>query len=387
MMEQKKIITLLRKYAAGVLTPEERAMLRVWLEEVDANTFYKALDESGVEEMEQAPDLDAFSARLERRLDEADHPRIRLFAWKRWTSVAAAILLLLTVGYYFAGRIHKQEKIATIAKTDNQPGSNKAILKLSNGSVVTLDEGADHAGSKQTENAIIGRDSGTVEYAGTQSASATVAYHTLITPKGGQYKVILPDGTKVCLNAASSLYYPTAFMGAEREVVLTGEAYFEVAQQVARPFKVRVGEMVVNVLGTSFNICAYKEEKQIVTTLVNGAVKLQSDQAAVTLKPGQEGSLEEGANEFMKKNVDTDIAIAWTKGLFRFENDDIATITRKMARWYDVEVQFEGKMPTRKFIGVLNRQESLSTVLKILEGADVHFHQEGKKLIVTSEPH
>lgn len=387
MMEQKKIITLLRKYAAGVLTPEERAMLRAWLEEVDANTFYKALDESGVEEMERAPDLDAFSARLERRLDEVDHPRIRLFAWKRWTSVAAAILLLLTVGYYFAGRVHKQEKMATITKTDNQPGSNKAMLKLSNGSMVTLDEGADHAGSKQTENAIIGRDSGTVEYAAGQPASATVAYHTLITPKGGQYKVVLPDGTKVWLNAASSLYYPTAFTGTEREVVLTGEAYFEVAQQAARPFKVSVGEMAVNVLGTSFNICAYREEKQIVTTLVNGAVKLQSNQAVATLKPGQEGSFEEGANEFMKKNVDTDIAIAWTKGLFRFENDDIATITRKMARWYDVEVQFEGKMPTRKFIGVLSRQESLSTVLKILEGADVHFHQEGKKLIVTSVPH
>lgn len=387
MMEQKKVITLLRKYEAGVLTPEERRMLRVWLEEVDANTFYKALDESGVGEMEPAPDLDAFSARLEHRLDEMDHPRVGLFAWKRWTSAAAAILLLLAVGYYFAGRVNKQEKIVTIAKTDHQPGSNKAILKLSNGSELPLDESGDHVTGKQTENAVIGRDSGTVEYAAGQPASGTVAYHTLITPKGGQYKVILPDGTKVQLNAASSLYYPTAFTGAEREVVLTGEAYFEVAQQVAQPFKVRVGEMVVNVLGTSFNICAYKEEKQILTTLVSGAVKLQSDQAEVTLKQGQEASFEEGTNEFMKKSVDTDIAIAWTKGLFRFENDDIATITRKMARWYDMEVQFEGKMPARKFIGVLSRQESLSSVLKILEGADVHFRQEGKKLIVTSVPH
>lgn len=387
MMEQKKVITLLRKYEAGVLTPEERRMLRAWLEEVDANTFYKALDESGVEEMEPAPDLDAFSARLERRLDEVDHPRLRLFAWKRWISVAAAILLLLTVGYYFAGKVNKQEKIAPIAKTNNQPGSNKAILKLSNGSELTLDGGADHVTGKQTENAIIGRDSGTVEYAAIQPASAVVAYHTLITPRGGQYKVILPDGTKVWLNAASSLYYPTAFSGAAREVVLTGEAYFEVAQQAARPFKVRVGEMVVNVLGTSFNICAYREEKLTLTTLVDGAVKLQSNEAEVTLKPGQEAGFVEGSNEFTKKNVDTDIAIAWTKGLFRFENDDIATITRKMARWYDMDVQFEGKMPTRKFIGVLSRQESLSSVLKILEGADVHFRQEGKKLIVTSVPH
>ncbi|TWF35702.1 FecR family protein [Chitinophaga polysaccharea] len=387
MMEQRKIITLLRKYAAGVLTPEENGLLRGWLEEVDADTFHKVLDESGVEEMEPAPDLEAFSARMERRLDETDRPLLRLHGWKRWTSAAAAILLLLAVGYYFAGKTNKQQETVMIAKADNQPGSNKAILKLSNGRVVPLDESTGHVFGKQTENAIIGKDSGTIEYIAGQSAPPTVAYHTLITPKGGQYKVILPDGTKVWLNAASSLYYPTAFTGAEREVVLTGEAYFEVVQQAAHPFKVKVGGIVVNVLGTSFNICAYKEEKQILTTLVDGAVKLQSNQAAVMLKPGQEANYEEGATEFTKKEVDADIAIAWTKGLFRFENDDIVTITRKIARWYDVEVQFEGKMPTRKFIGVLSRQEALSTVLKILEGTDVHFRQEGKKLIVTSKSH
>lgn len=385
MMEQKKIISLLRKYEAGVLTPEERGMLRTWLEEVDAGTFHKALDESGVEEMGPAPDLDAFTVRMERRLDEAAHSHSRLFAWRRWTSAAAAILLLLTAGYYFAGRVNKQQKTATIAKVDNQPGSNKAILKLSNGSIVTLDEGADHVSGKQTENAIIGRDSGTVEYAASQPAIAT--YHTLITPRGGQYKIILPDGTKVWLNAASSLYYPTAFTGADREVVLTGEAYFEVTQRATQPFKVRVGEMVVNVLGTSFNISAYKDEKGIQTTLVDGAVKLACNDAEITLKPGQEADFDEDSNGFVKKNVDTDVAIAWTKGLFRFVNDDISTITRQIARWYDVEVQFEGKMPTRKFMGVLNRQNSLSTILKILEGTDVHFRQEGKKLIVTAIPH
>lgn len=379
-MDQQQIITLLRKYAAGTLTADEHAAFMQWLEQANAEEFHAMLDQSGVEE-EHLPQM-PFSAiqRLEQRLDAASAPRIHRFHWKPWAA-AAAVLCLLVAGYYWYNPPQNDAVLADVTH-DVPPGSNKATLTLGDGSVISLDDVSSGTLGHQGNTAVIKKDSGLLAYHSDITDKSIVQYNTLTTPRGGQYRVVLPDGSEVWLNASSSLYYPTTFKGKEREVVLKGEAYFEIAKVNGQPFRLKVDDMSILVLGTHFNVNAYPDEKKISTTLLEGAVKLEKGSQAVTIKPGQEGSIDRDGGDFSISTANTELATAWKKGLFYFEHADIATITRQIARWYDVDIVFQGKMPTRRFMGVMSRNASLSVVLKILEGTDVHFRQEGRKLIV-----
>jgi ferric-dicitrate binding protein FerR (iron transport regulator) len=218
---------------------------------------------------------------------------------------------------------------------------------------------------------------------GDASAISEMVYNTLRTPRGVMYSVVLSDGTRVWLNASSSLRYPTTFTGRVRQVSLSGEAYFEVAQNPSQPFQVTVNGMEVNVLGTHFNIMAYDDESTITTTLLEGAVKVDYMLKSATLVPGQQSLLMRGGRDMQVRNVDVEEAVAWKNGILQFRSEDIRSVMRKVARWYDVDVRYEGEISDH-FSGAIYRNAEVSGLLRNMELTHtVHFRIEGRTITVS----
>jgi transmembrane sensor len=300
---------------------------------------------------------------------------------KHYWWAAAAILLLLASGTWLLLRQTPQQEIAAVY--DKAPGTEKAILTLADGTVVPLDS----AGKQQLVQGqtAIQQNGGTLQYK-SDARTAITGYNTLTTPRGGQFRIVLPDGTAVWLNAATSLRYPTAFNGKERVVTLKGEAYFEVAKNPQQPFRVQIDDRaMVEVLGTNFNIHAYSDESPISTTLLDGKVVMMSSNAPdrrVVLNPLQQAVADKDGLE-LNKTVNIEQVMAWKNGMFNFDGLDLRAVLLQLSRWYDVEVVFEGKIPTRKFGGEIQRDLSLQQVLHILEKMDVKCRIEnGNRLIV-----
>lgn len=344
---------------------------------------------------------------------------------KIWFYAAAACVLLLFTGAWFWLTRPAHPILATSPTPssiqDIAPGSNKATLTLGNGSTIVLENAADGslaeqgasrvskdkhqlaytvitkaAGSDETgsgengavktgneNNRVPSRSHGSDNVTSRNISSSAVVYNTLTTPRAGEYQVVLPDGSKVWLNNASSLRYPTTFTGKNREVVLSGEAYFEIANNAAKPFIVRVNELAVNVLGTSFNIMAYGDEPVVKTTLLTGKVSLTANDRQSLLSPGQQATISRDGGWKILKGVDTDEAIAWQRGYFHFTHEDIGGVLRQLGRWYDVEIVFTIPVPDYTFDGEIGRDLSLSSILRHLEKKDLHFRVDGKKLIVS----
>jgi hypothetical protein len=294
----------------------------------------------------------------------------------------------LGAAYWVIPKQNNEKITASIAAPGKQtakilPGGNHAILTMADGSKIVLDSVQN--GNIQSGGATISKQGGVLVYDGSspaKSATAAVAYNTLTTPRGGQYKLILADGSKVWLNASSSLHFPTAFTGKERNVELTGEAYFEVAKNKEKPFRVNVNGMQVEVLGTHFNVNAYADENSIKTSLLEGSVKIKRGDVSGLLKPGQQGILESNNNDLRIKEVNMDEVIAWKNGLFQFNGAGIKTIMLEISRWYNVEIVYSGKVPQRSFVGKISRDAALPDVLKILELSNVKFNVIGRKIIV-----
>jgi ferric-dicitrate binding protein FerR (iron transport regulator) len=220
-------------------------------------------------------------------------------------------------------------------------------------------------------------------YSATDAKNGKILYDTLTTPMGGQYMLTLPDGTKVWLNAASSIIFPASFNDKERAVSVTGEVYMEVAKNSKQPFKVKVNEMEIAVLGTSFDINAYGDEPMIRTTLVEGRIRLGQDGKSKEIMPGQQGQVIKGEIKLAPK-VEMEQILAWKNGLFNFNNVDLYTIMRQLSRWYNIKVEYSGTLPDRNFAGELPRDLSLAQVLKILDKIDVHYKiTEDHKLIIS----
>jgi ferric-dicitrate binding protein FerR (iron transport regulator) len=266
------------------------------------------------------------------------------------------------------------------------PGGNKALLILANGSTVTLDSAKDGVLATQGDTKVEKLAGGKLAYAtegrtGDGTAPA-VLYNTVRTPNGGQYQVTLPDGSRVWLNAATSLRFPTTFAGADRTVELNGEAYFEVAPLKDHPFQVKVGHMTVNVLGTHFNVMAYGDEESIRTTLLSGAVRIEGGNSPKRLEPGQEARLNPLTMNMVVAEADTDQAVAWKNGLFQFDGAGLKEVMRQVARWYDVDIQYEGTVE-RHFSGYIARSAPLTEVLHMLERAGkTQFTLEGRTVTV-----
>lgn len=309
---------------------------------------------------------------------------IQRFLKPRWLSYVAAAAILVTGFFYFLKLDRQSVTVAPKNVATNVPvikhGGNKALLTLADGSTITLDSAANGNLAEQGGAAIVKLANGQLMYRAADTKSTATVFNTLSTPRGGQYQLQLPDGSKVWLNASSSITYPAVFSDSERKIVMSGEAYFEVTKNPSKPFRVylrgndgQVNDHPVEVLGTHFNVNNYEDEPSAVVTLLEGAVKINNSH----LKPG------EAYSRGNVNKVNAEEAIAWKNGYFQFDQADIKAVMRQIARWYDVDVKYEGNIPERKFGGDILRDSDLTDVLKGLEVSQVHFRLEGRTLIIT----
>jgi len=311
----------------------------------------------------------------------------------RWAA-AAAVLILLSAGSYFLFDRKAPDVIA--AKESGTkgvmngiaPGRNTATLTLADGSVVVLDSAENGTLTSQGDVKVIKISDGLLSFNAPSSNPKEAVYNTISTPRGGQYQIELADGTKVWLNAASSLKFPTAFIGNERTVVMSGEGYFEVAKDKKMPFNVIANGIRIDVLGTHFNVNAYSDENTIATTLLEGSLKVTNQAIAgkrsqsLIIKPGQQAKLTSEREIELVNDVDVEQAVAWKNGQFQFDNQDIGTIMRQVSRWYDVDVVYRGPVPQRFFTGKISRSSNASQVIRMLEYAGVNVSLVGKNIVV-----
>ncbi|QNA45979.1 FecR family protein [Lacibacter sediminis] len=307
----------------------------------------------------------------------------------KWLSAAASLLLIISVTYLLINRKNENSdtagQVTKIVKDQIVPGGDKAVLTLADGTVVVLDSAGNKTVANQGDVTVINIDGKLSYMEGTADGNNELLYNTISTPKGGQYQLLLADGSKIWLNAASSLRFPTAFNGHTREVELTGEGYFEVAHNPKQPFHVKVNDMEVAVLGTHFNINSYSDEPLIKTTLTEGKVQVTKGTNHVFLNPGQQAVVTKANRSDqiqIQYNIDVEEILAWKNGIFSYNNRDIKEIMRQVARWYDVEVAYEADL-NETFTGGLPRSKSITDLLKIIEATTkVKFEINGKKVTV-----
>lgn len=322
----------------------------------------------------------------------------------QYYSASAAILIFLVAGLVIMVGRHKKVREAPVVSIvqDIKPGGNRAILTLSDGSTLVLDSVRNGTIAEQGNSKVQKLSNGQLVYNTLQGKKADVMYNVVATPSGGQYQVTLQDGTRIWLNNASSLRYPAAFNGSERVVELTGEAYFEVAKNTSKPFKVSlIGKTTVEVLGTTFNINAYPDEPGIKTTLLEGSVRVSVPATSnVIIKPGEQAmivsvnvnngsSTNNNGNSVGKnktititRNADVDQAVAWKNGFFQFNGADIQAVMRSLARWYIVKVRYEGEIPKIRSTGSISRDNTASDVLKVLQAGGFHFRIEDDTIVI-----
>ena len=365
-MQKPNIKEILERYQSGNCTEEER----IWVE----NWYLSWLTgEFDLSEEELMADLTSVKNKL-----PAIQRNTKIYY--RVAAVAAAVLLILGSAFYFFKNDIGPKKDATYAKIS--PGSNKAVLTLSDGSQVVLDTTTNLASIDQYGVKITKDADGKLIYTSTSTGKVVDAYNMVSTPKGGQYDIVLPDGTKVKLNAASTIRFPIIFSAGERNVEFEGEGYFEVTKDSKRPFRVKSGKQTVEVLGTQFNINCYKDEPQIRTTLLEGSILLKGAEE-VLLRPGEQGRTPHDAKKIHVMNVDVQTEVAWKNNLFFFENEPIINIMRQISRWYDVDVVYQNDVSDKKVWGSITRFSEISKVLEILElTGNIHFNVEGRRITV-----
>jgi len=377
----KRYDALAQKLLDGTITPEEKAEYLEWLHSDDGEPLNIPIEFA-------ASDLalrDRMLSHLQGAVAEK-HPA-RVVQWKWWRYAAAAVVILgLGAGIYYFTPSHTYQKLASTPKpaVDIAPGRNRAMLTLADGTAISLDDAANGAVAKQGNSSIVKLSNGRIVYDSKGTGGTQMQMNTMSTPKGGQYQLTLQDGTKVWLNAASSITYPAAFVDRMRRIKVKGEVYFEVAKNKTKPFIVDIdGGSSVEVLGTSFNINAYSDEDNSRTTLLEGSVRVVGPGSnSVMLKPGQQAVVGSGTGISMRSDIDTEEVMAWKDGYFEFDGASLETVLRQLARWYDVEIDYGGHVPAKTFIGEIPRDASLSVVLNVLEKTGVHFRIQGRNIVV-----
>lgn len=382
-MTKEEYILLYEKCASGYCTDEEISRLEAYNDEFslddaewDAGVFGNETDVA-----------DQMYSHLYAQMHRKAPRRLTyLYKW----SAAAVLFMVLSAGLYsYLNNSDKQDltQNAVAVNTDIAPGGKKAVLTLHNGSKMVLDQSTNGVVSIQGNIVITKRNTGKVIYDSynlPDSASGQENYNSINIPRGGEYELRLPDGTKVLLNSESSLKFPAVFSGRDRKVELTGEAYFEVAENKLVPFKVYANGTEIEVLGTHFNVNAYTKNK-VTTSLLEGSVRLKAAGNESLLKPGQQGvSMADGNIKVSKVNVQD--AIAWKNGYFVYQDDSIYKIMEQAARWYDIDVEYIGDVRNQTFYGKGNRYGKISELLKNIElTGTVHFKIEGRRVIVMSK--
>ena len=371
-MEQNHLKELLDKYAAGQCTEQELALLESWYLNLNNNNR----SELSEDELQQA------EHRMWTGLNVKTNPKTHI-VWLRM-AVAASILLLLSFGTYvlFLQKEPLKEQYSRDFKNDVNPGGNAATLTLSNGKIVVLDTKVNGKLATEGNMEIVKLAGGKINYRLIKGTGSEPMENTLVTHPKEQFQLSLADGTNVWLNASSSIKYPTDFTGKYREVTVTGEAYFEVAHQASHPFRVISSGQTIEVLGTHFNVNTYPDEPTINTTLLQGSVKVINGSSFKIIKPGEQAVLKDG--ELVVNRANSEEAIAWKNGYFRFNQERIESIMRKLSRWYNIDVEFDGPVPDDQFSGTISRFKNISAVLKALEYYQtVHFKIEGRRVIVS----
>lgn len=380
---------LLEKFHTGTASPEELTELENWYKELRL-TDKLFTEESGSEKLKEDMLL-----QFRRRLAGQDKPAIPMRGrpWYRIAAAAAAILILSVTIFYITRTANPapvvQHNLPDSAG-DVLPGGNHATLTLANGTSILLDTAKRGGLAQQGISAIHKPGDGLLVYEKTDAANVETGMNTIRTPRGGQYQVQLPDGTKVWLNAASSIQFPVSFAADQRKVTISGEVYFEASPSPSGgggkgkiPFVVEIaGRGEVEVLGTHFNINAYDDEAAVKTTLLEGKVKVSNiNNQSKILSPGQQAQIINDQLAIINE-ADVEEAVAWKNGLFKFNDADLQTMLRQAARWYDIDVEIRGNDPGERFRGKISRDVKLSEFLRILEVNQISFQIEGKKIII-----
>jgi transmembrane sensor len=375
---KKDFLTLVEKYLNGNASAEEIKTIEDYY-----SHFSNDPDVTGSLNEDEISALKAtLRQKIDNRIDRAQKRGMPIYR-QQYFQRAASILLFLGVSLFIANEIRQKRALPQVKTHDLAPGGNKATLTLADGSKIDLKNLRSGIFATQPGSHIL-KESGQLAYKSSNNdqGSTLVSYNILTTPKGGQYQLTLVDGTKVWLNAASSLKFPTVFSGSERVVELTGEAYFEVAKNARQPIKVKAGRQVIQDIGTQFDINSYADEDAASTTLVEGSVKIFDAKGQTLIKPGQQYLLKNDESSEIKTDVDIDEITAWKSGMFQFNNADIKTIMRQISRWYDVDVEYRGQIPSSTYHGRISRNSNASAVLKILEFSGINFTIERGKIIV-----
>lgn len=385
--DQDKLLKLAEKWRKGTITAEEK---------IQFNNWYNSFDDTVFTAEEQGSRIDLEKSINEKIKDKLQLPK-RRNSIKIYSILAVAATLVLTSGILiylsFNPSLSPEKKPITQIASVIKPGGNKATLTLANGQKISLTDTSNGEIAEQSGIAITKTADGQLVYTIKKSlavspANQTTQFNTIETPVGGQYQINLPDGTKVWLNAASSLKYPTQFAAHQRQVELTGEGYFEVSKDKKRPFTVITDKQQVQVLGTHFNVNAYKEEQATKTTLLEGRVKVsnasrQKQGNSKLLSPGEQSTLTQAS--FQVEKVDIESVIAWKNGYFTFADEDLEVSMRKLSRWYNVDISYQGKFDNISFGGAISRSKSLAEVIQILElTRKVKFKIEGRRIILMS---
>lgn len=413
------------KYLQGTLSEAELVSLEQWKKQRPENQelFEELIGEKAIEKgMLRIHEADASKSRVRNRVAEgiaaagagspSDSPDSHMapvhrvqYLWRGWSRYAAAAVILLATGvivYFLATSTGTERSLVNThlpEPSDIAPGGDRAILTLADGTSILLDSAQNGALARQGNAEIVKTANGRLMYNIQDAREGQAVMNTMTTPRGGRYELALPDGTRVWLNAASSITYPTLFTGKERKVVITGEAYFEVFKDQRQPFIVVVeGKLAVEALGTHFNVNSYADEGRIKTTLLEGSVRVSPQTAglpddrsssakkAVILKPGQQAQVTP-RQLLVINDADIDQVMAWKNGFISIQDAGLAEVMKQLERWYDIQVRYEGTIPVVKFKGKMDRGVSLSGVLRSFAEFGIKTRLEGRTLIVVGNDH
>lgn len=389
-MERERLLALVKAYVDGTISLSERNELLNWYRTVNEEDIEWDIDQPGDKEKIRLEILSAIRKGISPRPVSA-RPVTRI--WK-YSAVAAAVILVIGLGGYFFFFSSKRtiRPIAAAAPSPadiNAPQTSLATLTLGNGTTVLLDSVSNSTIAEQGNLKIVKLADGKIVCQNASgAASKEVVYNTLFNPRGSKViNIQLYDGSKIWLNAESSITYPVAFSGKERRITIKGEAYFEIARFSTKegknlPFIVQKGDMEVKVLGTHFNVNAYDDDKSIRTTLVEGSIQLQAGGRSVLLRPGQQSIWQTGGELNISNDVNMEEVLAWKNGYFYFDDAGIPQLMKQLSRWYNVDIAFEGKIPDRKFGGKIPANTSLSEMLKILSITKINYKMENKTLVI-----
>ena len=386
-MNNKEFNKLLQKYLTDSLSEKELdAMIGTMRKGRSGDLLKQAADEafrSG--EFAGLTDSESYDTIFDKLMESAREPReeVRLRPDTEWNkpakrislfyriAVAAAVLAAVVLGSLWVTQQRTEPVVNAVA--DLAPGGNRAMLTLGDGTTIVLDSAGNGLLAEQAGTQVVKVEDGRIAYTPEGRKRSESVYNTITTPRAGQYELILPDGSKVWLNSESSIKFPVSFTGSFRVVEITGEAFFEVAENHEMPFQVKTEGITVEVLGTSFNVRAYADEGSVSTTLVEGSVQIASPVSQAKITPGQMARADNSGQISVEDNADIDEITAWKKGLFMFNNENIEEIMSHISRWYDVDVAFAGEISNETFSGIVSRKSNVSEVLKIMEQAGIKF--------------